>query len=354
MTKETPRIDFGGASTRRPALRATGAGRGDPRFSERGDTLAFADPVPVNLSLGQVRIINPILTTVALGYRNPQFVGEVLFPRVPVDIRGGQILQFGKEDFKSYNLRRAPGGTTQRVNFGYLGDPFALVQDSVEMPVPREYQQDAERMPGIDLGSRAVRRSMNIVLKSLEVDQAAMAVNPANYAGGSQSTLSGTSQWSNAASDPVGQILGYKETVRAQTGMYPNVMVLGPAPWIALRNNPVVKQRYQYTTPDAITEDMIAKLLELDKIAVGRSITSDDGGVFSDIWGDNAVLAYSPRELSAVEEPAFGYTYTYAGTPYAEVPYWDARAKAWVYGVTMDRVPVLTGIAAGYLIINPS
>ena len=88
------------------------------------------------------------------------------------------------------------------MNFGYLGDPFALVQDSVEMPVPREYQQDAERMPGIDLGARAVRRSMNIILKSLEVDQAAIATNPANYAGGDQSTLSGTSQWSNAGFRP--------------------------------------------------------------------------------------------------------------------------------------------------------
>ncbi len=317
-------------------------------------TIRFADPVPVNLSPSQVRVINPVLTTVALGYRNPEFIGDYLFPRVPVDIRGGQILQFGKEDFKAYNTRRSPGATTERISFGYLGDPFALVQDSIEVAVPREYQQDAERMPGIDLGSRAVRRSMNVILKQLEIDQAALATTAANYGSSNKVTLSGTSQWSNASSDPVGAVLAAKETIRTQIGAYPNVMALGPAPWVALRNNPVVKTRYQYTTPDAITEEMIAKLLELDRVVVGRAITAADDGTTSDIWGDNAVLAYVPQALTALEEPAFGYTYTYQGTPYAETPYWDPRAKSWVYGTTMDRVPVLTGITAGYLFINPS
>ena len=104
MAQEAPKIDFGGDDRRRPQRRLVG-----PRSD---DTVRFADPVPVNLSPSQVRIINPILSTVALGYRQPGLVGEVLFPRVPVDIRGGQILQFGKEDFKVYNLRRSPGATT--------------------------------------------------------------------------------------------------------------------------------------------------------------------------------------------------------------------------------------------------
>lgn len=315
--------------------------------------IGFADPTPVNLSPSQVRIINPILTQVALGYQNSEFIGDALFPRVPVDIRGGQVIQFGKEDFKTYNLKRAPGASTEEMSFGYLGDPFALVQDAINVKIPREYQQDAEVMPGIDLGARAVRKGMSIIGKSLEMDQATLALNPANY-GANTVTLSGTAQWSNAASDPVGGILGYKETIRTQIGRYPNVLGCSASAWLALRNNPVVKQRYQYTTPDAITEDMIAKLLELEKVVVGKAVTSDDNGNMTDIWGDNAILAYVPQTLAAVEEPSFGYTYTYAGTPYAEAPWWDNSKKSWIYGITMDRLPVVTGIASGYLIVNPS
>jgi hypothetical protein len=316
--------------------------------------IGFADPTPLSLSPSQVRVINPILTQVALGYTNSEFVGGALFPKVPINIRGGQVLQFGFEDFKTYNLKRAPGGTTEEISFGYFGDPFALLQDAVDVKVPREYQQDAAVMPGIDIGARAVRKGMAVIYKSLEIDQAALALATANYPAGNQVALSGTAQWSNASSDPVGGVLGYKETVRTQIGRYPNVLLNSASAWLSLRNNPVVKQRYQYTTPDAITEQMIAKLLELDKVVVGKAVTATDAAVMSDIWGDNAVLAYVPQQLSAMEEPSYGYTYTYEGTPYVEQPYWDAKRKAWIYGVVMDRLPVVTGIASGYLIQNPS
>jgi hypothetical protein len=316
--------------------------------------IGFADPTPFSMSPQQIRVINPILTTVALGYTNSEFVGGALFPRVPVDIRGGQVLQFGLEDFKTYNLKRAPGGTTEEISFGYFGDPFALFQDAIDVKMPREFQQDAEVMPGIDLGARAVRKGMNVIYKSLEVDQAALALNTANYPAGNQIVLSGTSQWSNANSDPVGQVLTYKETIRTQIGRYPNTGLFSATGWMAFRNNPTVKQRYQFTTPDAITEQMIARLLELEKVVVGRGVTATDAAVMSDIWGDNAVFAFVPQQLSAIEEPSYGYTYTYRGTPYAETPYWDAKRKSWIYGVTMDRLPVVTGIASGFLVQNPN
>jgi hypothetical protein len=331
-------------------------------FAEPGSPLhrrgaAFAEPVgPTSMSPAQVQVVDPVLTMVALGYKNQQFVGDNVFPRVPVEIRAGQILQFGMEDFKEYNIKRSPGADTQRISFGYEGAPFACVQDAVEIPIPREFQQTAEVMPGIDLGSRAVRRAMNVILKSLEYDQAALAVNASNYEDNT-TTLSGSSQWDNtgdASSDPVEQLLDFKETVRAQTGMYPNVVTFGPLPWNAFKRHPVVRDQYKYTSSRSITTDMIAELLEVEMVQVAKAVTADDLNNLSDIWGDNVVMSYSPKELSAMEEPSFAYTYVYRGTPYAEPPYWDARAKSWVYGVTMDRIPVLTGISSGYLVVNPS
>src|SRR5258707_221420 len=114
------------------------------------------------MNASQVRVIDPILSTVALGYRNQQFVGDVLFPQVPVDISGGQILSFGKEAFVVYNARRAPGGNTKRIDFAYSGAKYSLLEDSLEAKVPFEWMRDASIVPGIDLGTRAT----NIVMKS--------------------------------------------------------------------------------------------------------------------------------------------------------------------------------------------
>ena len=98
-----------------------------------------------------VRVYDPVLSGIAQGYANMDFVGGLLFPRVPVKARGGQIVEFGKEAFMRYATRRAPGANTARLQFGYLGKPFALFNDAIDVPVPREHQQDAMTVPGIDI-----------------------------------------------------------------------------------------------------------------------------------------------------------------------------------------------------------
>jgi len=300
-----------------------------------------------------VRVINPILTTHVQGYKQAGLTGNVLFPRVPVEISGGQILEFGKESFKLYNARRAPGAGTKRIQFGYLGKPFALLNDALEAPVPREYLRDASQVPGIDLGTRAVNLVMRPILLGLEVDQAALALNAALYDANHKVALAGTDKWSDPDSDPIAQMEDYREAVRASTGVYPNVLQLSALAFSALKTNVKVREQFKYTSADSITKEMLAKLFNLEKVEVGEAVSADDAGVFTDVWGNNAVLAYVPQNPSGMEEPSYGYTYTMAGHPLVEEPYYDNNAKSWIYGVGFERAPVLSGIAAGFLIQNP-
>ena len=62
----------------------------------------------------QARVIDPILTTVARGFKHPGFVADRLFPRVNVNARGGNVISFGREDFRLYNTRRAPANLISR------------------------------------------------------------------------------------------------------------------------------------------------------------------------------------------------------------------------------------------------
>ena len=296
------------------------------------------------------RVINPILSTVAQGYSQADLVGSALFPRVPVEISGGQILEFGKEAFKLYNSRRAPGGPTKRISFGYLGKPFALYNDALEAPVPREFLRDAKIVPGIELGQRAVNMVMRSLLLGLEVAQATLATDAAQYDASHKVTLSGTSKWSDPASDPIAQMDTYKEAIRSTVGIRPNTLLLSAQAWSAAKTNAKIRAQFQYTTPDSITLEMLARVFDVKKIVVGEAVTSDDSGVISDVWGNTAVLAYVPETISGMEVPSYGYTYTMNGHPLVEEPYYDNNAKSWVYGVGFERAPVLSGITSGYLI----
>jgi hypothetical protein len=308
------------------------------------------------LNASAVRVINPILSTYVQGYQQSDLVGNALFPRVPVEISGGQILEFGKESFKQYSAGRTPGGNTRRITFGYLGKPFALLNEALEAPVPREFLRDAKVMPGIDLGQRAVSLVMRSLMLSLELAQASLARTAGNYDANHKVALTagGTalSKWSDAASDPIVQMDIYKEAIRSTVGIRPNTLLLSAQAYSAAKTNPKIRAQFQYTNADSITLDMLKRVFDVEKIVVGEAVTSDDSGTISDVWGNDAILAYVPTSPSGMEQPSFGYTYTMGGHPLVEEAYYDNNAKSWIYGVGFERAPVLSGITSGYLIQN--
>ncbi|MEO5341066.1 MAG: major capsid protein [Magnetococcus sp. MYC-9] len=306
------------------------------------------------MSSSQIRVLDPVLTEVAQGFRHEEHVGLTLFPRVMVQSSGGQVLEFGKESFKLYQARRAPGSATRRVQFGYLGRSFALVQDALEGQVPREYLRDAARIPGVELGQRAVRGTLRALSLTLEYDQARLATTASHYDSNHKLSLTGTDKWSDAGSDPSGDINTGKEAVRASVGVYPNTLLLSAQAFNALKEHPKVVDRFKYTSRDSVTPEMLAALWDLQRVVVGKAVAFDDVGNDLDIWGNNAVLAYVPANSSGMEDPSFGYTYTMQGHPLVEKPYYENNAKSWIYPVTYERLPVLTGMLSGFLIQTPA
>jgi hypothetical protein len=308
----------------------------------------------MTMNLAQSRIQDPILTKVLLGYQNQTFVAESLFPRVPVLISGGRVIQFGKEAFQAYNTLRAPGSDTKRITFGYQGIPYALENHALDAVVPREWLRDVAIQPGIDLATRAINLTARVLELELEVQAATLATNAANYDANHKLALAGATKWSASTGTPKTDIDNAREAIRSTTGMYPNVLQLSPVAFNALRNNPNIESRFQYTSAQSITAEMLATLLDIPQVTVGKAVKSDDSGTFTDVWGNNAILAYVPAVAASIEEPSYGYTYTMEWHPLVEKPYWDERSKSWIYGTAYERIPVLTGITSGFLIQNPN
>ena len=123
------------------------------------------------------------------------------------------------------------------------------------------------------------------------------------------------------------------------------------------RNNPNVLARVvqggKPVEPAQVTREALAVLFNVDEVVVGSAIEFV-GGSSRDIWGDDVVLAYVPKGFAGnamdLAQPSYGYTYTLNGHPLVESPYWEQQSKSWIYGVTFERAPVLSGIASGFLI----
>lgn len=311
--------------------------------------------MPAN-SLSHARVVDPVLSTVAQGYVNSAMVASVLFPRVGVPVRAGNIISFGKEDFMLYGTARSPGENTKRVQFGYTNGTYGLVDYSLEGQLPIEHMQESENGPGIDMSSLTVRKTINIMDLRLEKQAADIARTAASYAASNKVTLSGTGQWSDytGTSNPIGVIETAKEAVRAATGKRANTVVLGALVMSKLKHHPVVRDYCKYTGRDVATAELLAALFEVERVIVGDAIYSNDAGTaFTDVWGKDVVVAYTDTaSVADMGAPSYGYTYMLNGYPQVEEPYYDRGAKSWIFPVTRAEAPVLASASAGYLVTN--
>lgn len=301
-----------------------------------------------------IRVVNPILSQFARGYRQRQLIARELFPLAPVQQYGGQVLEFGKESFRKYVTKRAPGTNKRRVKFGYSGKPYTIIPSDLEGVVPFEHMRDAAQVPGIDLGQRATSLALNSVLLEHEMDSAALATNAANYPSTHKVTLTGTDRWTSPDSDPIGDIRVGRNAITTSTGMRPNTLVLSESCFYALQEHPAIVNRVATNITRTVTEDTLAAVFQVRRVIVATAIQAlgaDD--TLSPVWGNDAVLAYVPEtngDASAnAEEPGYGYTYFIEGHPLVLEPYQDKSADSWIYPVAFHQTPVLSGILAGYL-----
>lgn len=309
-----------------------------------------------NMNTGQARVIDPILSTHARGYTNAEFIGQLIFPVVDIPVRGMRVIRFGKESFRRMNTRRAPGAQTKRIQYGYASDPVALHQDALEGLVPWENMQEASRVPGIDLAAGSINMVLDVIDLGREVEIANIARDPARYGANNKLALAGADKWSDPDSDPASDMKAAKEQIRRRIGRYPNTLTLGPDVLNALTEHPKIKEQFKYTSSDSITVQMLARYFDIERINVGKAVVlaenaSDDEDA-TDVWGDDAILTYTPMGTN-YQVPSFGYTYRLQGHPLVEQPYSERSHKSWVYPVTVDWSPELTGADAGFLFQAP-
>ncbi len=295
------------------------------------------------------RIVDPVLTNIARGFTNASHVAVKLFPIVTVSKEGGKIPQFTKEAFKIYNSERAIRAKSNRINPENRTEiDFVLTEHDLEYPIDyREQEEDV--FPSRLHATTVVADGISLRLEKLAAD---IAQNLATYPSGNKVTLAAGDKFTNTASNPFVIFDAAKEAVRGKIAQRPNVCVLGPSAFNALKNHPAVLERIKYTQQAIITSELLRALLDFDELYVGDAVYSTDAGVFTDIWSDNAIVAYVPKANTDVPrsyyEPAFGYTLRKRNNPMVDS--YTEGGKVEIIRNTDIFIPKVVGSDAGYLI----
>lgn len=311
--------------------------------------------------LSNLRVVNPVLTNLAVGYTNAAFVATALMPFVNVDKEAGLVPIFNKDHFKIYQTERALRAKSNRINPGDIGTtPFALTEHDLEYPI--DYREDAES--AFPLQSHATMSVTEGIRLRHEKMVADLVQNTASYAASNRVALTGTSNFSDGTnSDPEGVFDDGKAAVRSKIVKDPNVAVIGYTMWRKLKKHPKFKAILSDSRSRLVQLADLREILEIPNIYIGRAVWATDAGVVSDVWGDKAVLAYVPDAPQApvqngavadpgasrnIYEPSFGYTLRKRGQPVVDTRTEDGKVE--LVRNTDIFAPFLLGADAGYLI----
>ena len=323
------------------------------------------------MNLDQVRVIDPILTQLAQGYKNAEGVATFFGPAVSMNTRAGRTLVFGKEAFAAQNFLRAPGSNIQKIQNEFGTRSFSLRQEAISWEIAEEIAAEAKNGAAqLDLRQYAAKDAANRLMQSWEITVADAVTASASYETANifdlSTRASGADQFNQATSDIEVLIDEAKEAVRAQIGTYPNKMVISPDAFNALKRNKRIRDFMQRGV--LVNEATLANIFGLDEIRVARLLKLNQAtGSLENIYSNVAVLFYQPSGATdgfapALDanygNPAFGYTYTLAGYPIATPERFNIERRVFTGDILVERSFELVGmgengkVGAGAILTN--
>jgi hypothetical protein len=300
--------------------------------------------------LKKLRVVDPVLTKLARGYRNAGLIGSLLFPIATLEKEAGIVPLFGKEAFRLYETERAVRGKSN-VMQADDADTMDVVLREHDLAYPVDYREKAEAMFNEEV--KASRRVKDAIDLGHEVACAKLAQNPATFLSGAKVVLSGPAKWANSGGDPVKDVEDGKEVIRQRIGQRPNTIVMGAAAYASLKFHTKLAAALGSNERKLITLEHLKALFGVENIFIGEALAADGSGATGDIWGDNVVLAYVAKpqggEGSDHEVPSFGYTLRKEGMPETDKYDGEGGKVEFVRHTDIYKV-VVVGADAGYLI----
>lgn len=324
------------------------------------------------MNLDQVRIIDPILTQLAQGYKNTDGVATFFAPSVSMNVRAGRTLTFGKEAFAAQNFLRAPGTNIQKISNEFGTRSFSLRQEAISWQIAEEVAAEAKNgAAAIDLRAYAAKDAANRLMQSWEIQVASKVLDVTQYEAGNVLDLatynSGADQFNSPTSDVEVLMDDLKEQVRSQIGCYPNKLVLSPDAFNALKRNKRIRDFMQRGV--LVNEKTLAEIFGLDEIRVARRLKlGEDNASLENIYNNVALLFYHPSGATdgftpALDAnygtPAYAYTYTLAGYPISTPERFNMDRRVFEGDILVERSFELVGMGetgrcgAGAVLLNP-
>jgi len=262
----------------------------------------------------QVHVDRP-LTNISIAYMQnaANFVAARVFPVVPVAKQSDRYFTYDKRDWFRVEVReRAPATESAGSGFrldstpSYFAPVFAVHKD-----VDDQTRKNADEPIDLDRDATEWVTQQHLIKRELEWASKYFVTG----AGWSESTPSPI--WSLPSSTPIEDITNKGVDIARATGYRPNVLVIPPDVFMALKNHPDILDRIKYTQTASVTADILARLFEVERVEVSwgvrdASAEAAAASAIDFVLGDNALLVYA-NPTPSILKPSGGYIFAWTG-----------------------------------------
>lgn len=304
----------------------------------------------------QIYVDKP-LSNISSAYKSERLIADILAPRVPVMQDTGLYFVYTKDSLQVPVTARANGAAANMDTFYMSTSTYRLQQHALKDIVTDRDRANAD--PAIRLEADVAEFLTEKILLRKEVDLANLCGTAANWA--NQTSLTSTFAWSanTTLSNPIAFVDSASSVIAQQSGMVPNTVVLDDRTFRAAKEHTMITDRIKYTSPDSVTDVMLAKLFNVDRVLVAGGIQNTGQELVitttaqSFIWTDMAFVAYiSPQPALKRPSALYQFTKNEFGNPFKVKKWREEELEGDMIEVsTMYQHNVVASDAA-YLIIN--
>lgn len=266
--------------------------------------------------------IDRALTNISVAYLQDAnaFIADKVFPIVPVKRQSDVFYVYNKGDFMR-DEAQVRGAATESAGGDYgveAADPYYCRKHAFHKDVTPEERLNYDEPLDADTDAAdfvsqkmLIRREMAWASKFF-----APGIWGTEITGGEAAGEGTTIKWDLPTSNPIKDVTDAAVKMAGETGFKPNVLVLSPYAFNALKNHEDILDRIKYTQKGIVTADLLATLFEVDKVLVAWAVVNSAQKGAADavdfIMGKHAMLCYAaPRP--ALRKPSAGYIFAWTG-----------------------------------------
>lgn len=222
------------------------------------------------------------LTDFALRYPTPEFLADILSPRIAVKKQSNKYRKFGKDTFYQVDSTWSPGAIPNAIRTELSSDLYFAEERKLRHALlDSELDNTDADLDLTVLYTETTTRAMRI---AREARVAALFSTPANYPGANVITKAGGSSWDDVGIiNTVQPITDIEATITqvSQTALTSRSALTVVIPELvmnlAIRHNSAIRDYFKYTTGGVTTADVLAALLGVREVLIAREQTAGSG-----------------------------------------------------------------------------